>query len=231
LRLEDEGQPPLGDWDDARAGGVTHTIRTPLEHWIVRAEAPDSTFECELRASGGPIDLRDAAIAREAAVRRYVQPCEARGAVTAGGRRRTFDGRGIRAHWWGTRATARRRFVEAISPGGGTLVSVAATRPPSATAHGDEMIGGIAFDSEAEEEQPRVYEEVRLSTVFGADGLPRTAGLELYAGGAELPERLAGEALWGTPLAVDGPGHSVSFFRWSLEGRPAWGTYEIEAGS
>jgi hypothetical protein len=69
---------------------------------------------------------------------------------------------------------------------------------------------------------------VRLSTVYGADGLPRRAGLELYRPGDELPARLSGEAFLSAPLGRGAAAVSVSFFRWTLTGAPAWGTYELE---
>ena len=47
---------------------------------------------------------------------------------------------------------------------------------------------------------PAPYEEVRLSTIYGADGLPRKAGAELYRPGDELPARLSGEAVLGAVL-------------------------------
>jgi hypothetical protein len=69
---------------------------------------------------------------------------------------------------------------------------------------------------------------VRLSTIYRADGLPRTAGAELYRPGDEWPARLSGAAVSGSVLELGGTGIAISFFRWTLMGRPGWGTYEIE---
>jgi hypothetical protein len=70
---------------------------------------------------------------------------------------------------------------------------------------------------------------VRLSTVFGGGGEPVSAGAELFRPGEELPSRIAGVAA-GT-ISVEGAGtrSTLSLFRFSMDGVPALGSYEIEA--
>ena len=48
---------------------------------------------------------------------------------------------------------------------------------------------------------------MRLSTIYGADGLPRNAGAELYRPGDEFPARLSGEAISGSVLELGGAAH------------------------
>ena len=43
---------------------------------------------------------------------------------------------------------------------------------------------------------------MRLSTIYGPDGLPRIAGAELYRPGDEFPSRLSGEAVSGSVLEL-----------------------------
>jgi hypothetical protein len=70
---------------------------------------------------------------------------------------------------------------------------------------------------------------VRLSTVFGPDGLPVSAGAELFRPGDELPSRLAGVAAAGIAADDDGARTSLTLFRFSIDGVPALGSYEIES--
>ena len=106
-------------------------------------------------------------------------------------------------------------------------MSVAAVRPAGGTPHGDELVAGYE-SSTTEDDGAQPFEEVRLSTVYDADGLPRTAGAELYRPGDELPARLSGEAIWAARWSWRTQRSPISFFRWTLTGGPAWGTYELE---
>jgi hypothetical protein len=187
------------------ASSASASTEAPLEHWHVSIELPDGAIDCDLRALSAPLDLSSTA-----GERRYVQLCDMSGSI---------KGLALRSHSWDSDGTSRRRrFVSAVAPGG-PFVSVAAARPAAATAHGEELVGGQIVDADGAGE-PHPLETVRLSTVYDAAGLPRTAGLELYRPGEELPERAAGEAVWAAP--------GLSFFRWNLAGSAAWGTYEID---
>ena len=66
-----------------------------------------------------------------------------------------------------------------------------------------------------------------MSTVFGEDGLPQKAGVELWMEGGEFPSRLGGEAICGTRNEQPDHTTSLAFFRWSMDGVPAYGSYEI----
>jgi hypothetical protein len=221
--LADDGAAPVEDWAAARAGGVELDTRTPLEHWEVRVETPGGELDCELRAITAPVTLSE-----PEGQSRYVQLCDVRGTVTAGGRRRQIEGRGVRTHAWGDHTDSQRlRFLHAATDEG-SLVTVAAVRPPQVDAHGEELVAGQITDPQGDE-AALPLEQVRLSTVFDDEGLPRTAGLELYRPGDELPARLAGQVVWRMSGKPSGGGRTIGFFRWVLDGRPAWGTYEIES--
>jgi hypothetical protein len=223
LQVVEGDTAAIEDWAAAAVAGVELVTREPLQHWDARIDTAAGGLECELRATSVPMEPH------ANGVRRYVQLCEARGSVSAGGRRRRFAGRALRAHSWGESAQGqRRRFVHAAAEDG-ALVSVVAARPPGATAHGEELVEGLTVDPWDGEAHP--LDEVRLSTVFDGHGMPRKAGLELYRPGDEMPARLSGEAAWGTTLETGAGPRTVSFFRWTLEGRPGWGTYEEEPAS
>jgi hypothetical protein len=124
------------------------------------------------------------------------------------------------------RETARRRCVVAVTDDG-AFVQIVALRAGMDAPHGDETVSALATDVQSGN-VPHDFEEVRLSTVYRSDGLPRIAGAELYRPGDEFPARLSGEALANSVVALDGRTIVVSFFRWTYVGRPGWGSYEIE---
>ena len=80
-------------------------------------------------------------------------------------------------------------------------------------------------------DDPLPFETVRVSTVFGEDGLPVKAGAELFRPGDELPSRLAGTAAGGIAGALPGTRASLTLFRFTLDGVPGFGSYEIEAAA
>ncbi|MGH2978299.1 MAG: hypothetical protein ACRDLQ_01510, partial [Solirubrobacterales bacterium] len=159
------------------------------------------------------------------------QLCEARGSAELAGQRRTVEAGALRTHRWGPIGEAgRARFLTAATDDG-TLLTVAAVRPAGAAAEGEELVGGQTIRAgEDRDAAPLSFETVRLSTVFGEGGLPVKAGAELYRPGDELPSRLAGVAAT-VPAELPGGRASLTMFRFRLDGVPALGAYEIEAGA
>jgi hypothetical protein len=212
--------PLVEDWSDSHAGPVTLRTIEPLRHWTAALETTNAAVDCELRAPGPPVE-----VTHVPGLRRYAQLATVEGRVTIGGKETRVRGQAVRTHTWGTRTEARRRFVTAIADDG-AMVEVASDRPRASDAHGDELVGGEILDAQ---DWAGPLEAVRLSTVYGSDGLPRKAGLELYRPGDEFPARLSGEAVGGATMEIGGATRTLSFFDWSLAGRPAWGTYELES--
>jgi hypothetical protein len=136
----------------------------------------------------------------------------------------------LRTHRWGPAGEASRTRFLTVASENDELLTVAAVQPPGARAHGEELIGGHSTRA-GEGDGPLPFETVRLSTVFGEDGLPVTAGAELFRPGDELPSRLAGVAAGGIAAALPGAQGSLTLFRFSFDGVPALGSYEIEAGA
>jgi hypothetical protein len=234
VEIAQEIDAEIDSWDRAAAGPLQLGTEQPLERWTLSLDAPGARVALELRALTGPADLAEpatAAIGRAAGVHRYAQLCEARGTAEIGGRRRAVEAVAVRTHRWGPVGDpARARFVTAATEEG-TLLTVAAIRPPGAAAHGEELVGGHTTRAGDPDDEPLPFETVRLSTVFGADGLPAKAGAELFRPGEELPSRLAGVAAGGTAATGDGARTSLTLFRFSLDGVPALGSYEIEASA
>jgi hypothetical protein len=132
---------------------------------------------------------------------------------------------GRRVHTWGAFAwdeVERWRTLYATSASG-RAVSVLAALPVGSTGHGDELRTARFLD----EDEPLQFEDVYLSTVYGTDNLPSKAGLELWTTDEEMPRRLGGEAICAMRTRVTNHDVIVSFFRWSIDGDPAYGCYEV----
>lgn len=218
-----EAAPIVEHWGDAHVGPVALGTLESLGRWTAELRTDEATLACELEAVGPPVDV----LHHVPGLTRYTQLATVEGRVTTGGKETRVRGQAVRTHAWGPRTEARRRFVTAATAEG-TLVGVAADRARAANAHGDELVGGEILDAR---DWAGPFEEVRLSTVYGADGLPRKAGLELYRPGDELPARLSGQAAGGATFELGGTELTVAFFDWRLSGRPAWGTYELESAA
>jgi len=225
----------VDSWERAVAGPLLLTIEQPLERWRLLLDAPGARIELELHSLTAPADLAEpatAATGRAAGLQRYAQLCVARGTAEIGGRTRAVDAPAVRAHRWGpVGEVSRARFLTVASEDG-ELLTVAAVQPPGAQAHGEELVGGHTTRAgEDEGDGPLPFETVRLSTVFGEDGLPVKASAELFRPGDELPSRLAGVAAGSVATALPGTRSTLTLFRFRVDGVPALGSYEIEAGA
>jgi hypothetical protein len=121
----------------------------------------------------------------------------------------------------------------------GALLAVAAITPPGAEGHGDEEIAGVLAEPERPpegegEDGPKASQEIRfaevlLSTQYGSEGRQQRATLELWpeSDSGEPPMRGAGTVICATTVEGDGRRIDTAFFRWSIEGRPGLGRYEI----
>jgi len=84
--------------------------------------------------------------------------------------------------------------------GDGRALAIAALRPADAAGHGEESCAGVI--GSGSELEP--LSEILFSTEYAADGRPRRIGLELLAGGSELPLRVAGDAGETSSISEDG---------------------------
>jgi hypothetical protein len=220
-----ESNSALDDWNDASLDGILMTTRQPLERWTFEASGKETSLAIEAEAVTAARVPSDETLLERAGIEQYEQLCGVTGRVEARGRKYDVNGLGRRVHCWGTFGWSefdRWRSLYAVSASG-RAVSVLAVMPSGSKGHGEELRVARLLD----EDEPRQFEDVYLSTVYGRDGLPSKAGLELWTADDELPHRFGGEAICA--MRAERPDHelTVSFFRWSIDGEPAYGCYEV----
>ena len=118
-----------------------------------------------------------------------------------------------------------RSIAVVFSDGG--LLAIRAARPYGTTDHGDEEVTAALADPAGELMQVR---ETLLSTHYDEAGRQVRATLELWPEQETEPRpplRAAGSIVCGTSLPVGERRLDVAFFRWSMDGRPGLGRYEI----
>ncbi len=114
------------------------------------------------------------------------------------------------------------RSISAVFDESHALLALA-RRPRGALGHGEELtVGWLLQDGEA-----LSVEEVRISTVYDAEGRQRSAGLELWLPGEEFPRRSSGTVAAGTSLELEGLRVHAAVFRWRMEDREGLGAYEL----
>jgi hypothetical protein len=96
-------------------------------------------------------------------------------------------------------------------------------RPRDAIGHGQEkVIARLLRDGRVV-----TVDEARISTVYDGGGRQRSAGLELWLPGEELPHRGSGIVIAGSTLDLEGLRVHTAVFRWRLDGRDGIGAYEL----
>lgn len=104
-----------------------------------------------------------------------------------------------------------------------TAVFAVTRRLESAHGHGEEDARAVFLsDGEAIE-----VEDVRISTVYDADGRQRTSGMELWLPGEDWPRRVFGSATAGTSIQLEGLVVHAAVFSWRMDGRPGAGAYDL----
>ena len=107
----------------------------------------------------------------------------------------------------------------------GALLALTASAPAGAEAHGEEDVTAVLCDPDG---APLQFEEALLSTEYAGDGVQRRATLELWPDLEEMrPLRGAGTLINSVSVRRQGFDSQIAFFRWSVEGREGFGTYEV----
>lgn len=115
----------------------------------------------------------------------------------------------------------------AVAFGDGGILALRAARPRGSADHGDEEV--VAVLAGPDREVTRIREPL-LSTQYDDAGRHVRATLEMWPDGDAEPSpplRAAGSIVCGTSLAVGEGQLHIAFFRWSMNGRPGLGRYEV----
>jgi hypothetical protein len=219
-----EAEAAIKDWSGARLDGVSMDTGQPLEHWTLEAKSDQGGLKLEVEALSAPRELPDG-VPEAIGVELYEQLCRLAGTVDVAGRTYPVRCLGRRSHWWGEvpwNRIDRWRTVYAAAASGRAISAVAAL-PSGSSGHDTEVRDAQFLD----DPDALPFEDVRLSTVYGEDGMPAKVGLELWRPDDEYPQRLGGEVICGTCLERSSHELIVSFFRWSIDGEPAYGCYEL----
>lgn len=220
-----ESDRAVESWEEARLDTIRMTTAAPLERWSVAAKAAQASLELDVEALTAPHELANQELGEAIGIEQYEQLCRFSGTVDVGGRTYPVRCLGRRVHWWGEfawNAIARWRNLYAVSLEG-QAISVAGALPNGSEGHEQELRTAYALD--LQEAPP--FEDIRVSTVFDDDGFPTKVGLELWRPDDEYPRRLGGELICGSRMERSGHELVVSFFRWSIDGEPAYGCYEL----
>ena len=186
---------------------LQETVEEPRRRWRVHL---DDGFEIVFDATGPPADLGAGS----------VQICRVHGTTSAG------DVRGL-----GQRVQAARGWDPIGSERSlgawlddGTGVAAVAVRPADASHHEDDSTSAALVSSAG---ALRV-DTPRLSTTYDGAGRQRRATLELWVGADDTyPRRASGEAVRGTTLDLGDLRLDCALMRWSVDGRPAIGRYDL----
>lgn len=106
----------------------------------------------------------------------------------------------------------------------GGLLSLWSVQPARAGGHGEETTRALLLDGEGE---PAEVAEPLLSTEYDEAERQRRATLELHMAEGVPPLRGSGTRIGGTSLDLGELRLETALFRWSLEGRPGIGRYDI----
>ena len=219
----------IESWDDVHVGPARMAIERPLERWSASLRDGDCGFDVTLEATTTTLDLVDpgeGGVGGDGGEREYAQMCNVTGAVTIDGREQKIACTGWRGHLWGApnwKSIAARRSLYFGSPDAGSI-AIVGSRPAGADGHDSEVCAGLMVQTGAD--RPLELDEIRWSTVYDGERRPDSAGLELFHSGEEYAHRMSGKAICKAALEAGGRKHSISFFRWSLDGRIGWGTYQ-----
>ncbi len=223
--LRPSGAAILFDHDEVLAASPEATVRLgDVADGTASLELDGVAVQLELSRVGQPIELGGERVGSE-----QLAVCQVLGELRHGGETQRLACLGVRSDAVSEadpdEVTLVRSIAIAFSDGG--LLGMRAARPRGATDHGDEEVVAALVDSSGEVVQVR---EPLLSTHYDEAGRQVRATLELWPEREAEPSpplRAAGSIVCGTSLPVGERRLNVAFFRWSMDGRPGLGRYEI----
>jgi hypothetical protein len=188
----------------------------------LRLELDGASLNVELVPLAAPLALGDGLDAEELTV------CRVLGELEAGGKVRPISCLGIRSKGGAGDASdgsLTRSIAVAFSDGG--ILALDAVRPHGAQTHAEEEIVAAFADPEG---TATAFAETLLSTQYDGEGRQVRATLELWPEQESVPSpyrRAAGTIVCGTSLALGERRLDIAIFRWSMDGTPGLGRYEV----
>jgi hypothetical protein len=182
------------------------------------------SLQLELSPLGSPVSLRGVLAGSE-----ELTVCRMIGELRRGDETREVACLGIRSEG-GSEAdpdqvSLTRSIAIAFSDGG--RLALRAARSRRAADHGDEEVTAALAGPDGEITEIR---EPLLSTQYDDAGRHVRATLELWPEQESEPRpplRAAGSIVCGTSLPIGDRQLHIAFFRWSMDGRPGLGRYEV----
>jgi hypothetical protein len=224
--LRPSGAAILFDHDDVLAASAEAAAQVDDEggEATVELQLDGASANLELSRIGTPISLRGERTGSE-----ELAICRVSGELRRGGESQQLTCLGIRSDAVAEDDPAEvsrlRSIAVAFSDGG--ILALRAARPAGTGQHGDEEV--VAALADADGELTRIREPL-LSTHFDDAGRQLRSTIELWPEEAEEPRppiRVAGSIVCGTSLTIGERQLDLAFFRWSMDGRPGLGRYEI----
>lgn len=222
--LRPSGAAVVFDHDDVIAASTEAEPDESGDEGVIALELDGASVRVELTPIGVPIALRG-----ERAGSEQLSVCRVLGDLRIGGESRQVSCLGIRTEEAGApddgEVGLTRSIAVAFSDGG--ILALRAARPAGAGAHDTEEVVAALAGPDAE---PVEVPEALLSTQYDGEGRQVRATVELWPQRDSVPHparRAAGRIVCGTSLSLGERRLDIAIFRWSMEGRPGLGRYEI----
>jgi hypothetical protein len=189
----------------------------------VRMQLDGTSLKLGLAPIAAPLTLSAEGTAAE-----ELTVCRVLGELDTGGKARPISCLGIRTEGVDNdEADASLTRSIAVAFGDGGILALDATRPRGAETHAEEEIVAAFADPEG---IATTFTETLLSTQYDEEGRQVRASLELWPDQESAPSpgrRAAGTIVCGTSLMLGERRLDLAIFRWSMDGTPGLGRYEV----
>jgi hypothetical protein len=218
-----------GDWSSVAAGGVE--IGSADGATTARLDSPAASFEIALSRLHGAAFDPDSGAGLVAGASREVAAGRVSGEVRWDRRTTRIECLGSFTRTWGEidwSGLAAMRSVAAVFEDD-SLLAIWSARQRRAQGHDEEGLSAALVDERGE----APLERVLLSTEYDEGHRHRRANVEILQPAPDeeedprRPLRAGGKVVCGTSLEVADLRVDVAFFRWSMEGTPGLGRYEV----
>jgi hypothetical protein len=227
--LRPSGAALIFDHDEviAASAEASAALEIANEQAVARIELDGVILEIELVPVGPAVSLGNDGSAEKLSV------CRVLGELVTGTETKSIGCLGIHSEAGAgpdpSETALTRSIAIAFSDGG--ILALEANRPAGAESHAEEEVTAALADPEG---MATEFSEALLSTQYDEAGRQVRATLELWADEEITPSRgrrAAGTIVCGSSLPLGARRLDLAFFRWSMDGRPGLGRYEVLAAA